>query len=196
VILINEALARRSFGEADPIGAVTTRGQIVGVVADVRQATLDRPAEPEIYYPIAQNWSQVPDLGMWLVVRTDGPPEPMIGPIREAIRAENGDYAVFNVRTMEQIVVDSLSELRIFLGLDPLCGAALVLALSGTYGVVRYVASARRREYAIRSALGADARQITRLVLQSGAPSCWRVLAGTLLAFAVAPCYSKTCPSR
>ena len=189
VILINEALARRSFGETDPIGAVTTRGQIVGVVADVRQATLDRPAEPEIYYPIAQNWSQVPDLGMSLVVRTDGPPDAMIGPIREAIRADNGTYAVFNVRTMEQIVADSLSELRIFLGLMILfAGLALVLALSGTYGVVRYVASARRREYAIRSALGADARQITRLVLQSGA---WLVLTGvaigTLLAVVVAP---------
>ena len=194
--------AGRAAGDSDQRGAgapllwrgrsdrrVTTRGQIVGVVADVRQATLDRPAEPEIYYPIAQNWSQVPDLGMSLVVRTDGPPEPMIGPIREAIRADNGTYAVFNVRTMEQIVADSLSELRIFLGLMILfAGLALVLALSGTYGVVRYVASARRREYAIRSALGADARQITRLVLQSGARLVLAGVAiGTLLAVAVAP---------
>ena len=48
------------------------RGRIVGVVRDVRQVELDRPAVPEIYFPMAQNWSQVADLGMTLVVRSAG----------------------------------------------------------------------------------------------------------------------------
>ena len=69
MILINEALAGRYFGSEDPIGKDTTRGLIVGVVGDVRQVHLDRPDSPEIYYPIAQNWSQVSELGMTLVVK-------------------------------------------------------------------------------------------------------------------------------
>ena len=68
VILINETLARRYFGDADPTGEVTTRGAIAGVIRDVRQQHLDRPSAPEIYYPVAQNWSQLSDLGMTLVV--------------------------------------------------------------------------------------------------------------------------------
>ena len=70
MILINETLARRYFGDEDPVGVVMNRGQIVGVVADVSQVALDRPAVPEIYYPMAQNWSQVAELGVTLVVRS------------------------------------------------------------------------------------------------------------------------------
>ena len=101
MIPINEALARRSFGETDPIGALTTR-RIIGVVADVRQATLDRPAEPEIYYPIAQNWSQVPDLGMSLVVRTDGPPDAMIATDSRGNSRRQRNLHSINVRTMNR----------------------------------------------------------------------------------------------
>src|SRR5204862_5918720 len=67
VIVINETLARRYFDGDDPIGTETTRGTIVGVVGDVRQVNIDQPASPEIYYPVAQNWSQVSELGMTLV---------------------------------------------------------------------------------------------------------------------------------
>src|SRR5262249_30371480 len=89
VILINETLARRYFGNEDPVGKETTRGIIVGVVGDVRQVNLDRAASPEIYYPIAQNWSQVAELGMSLLVSTRNAPEAAISATREIIHDVN-----------------------------------------------------------------------------------------------------------
>jgi predicted permease len=166
VILINETLARRLFGDDDPIGQVTTRGAIAGVVRDVRQEHLDRPSVPELYYPVAQNWSQLSDLGMTLVVASRERPEALTEPIRAIIRGVNPDLAIFNVRTMERVVDDSLSDFTLYLSLVAgLAVLALVLALTGTYGVIAYVASARTKEFAIRSALGADAGRVTRLVL-------------------------------
>lgn len=169
VILLNETLARRYFGDADPTGQVTTRGAIAGVVRDVRQEHLDRPSVPELYYPVAQNWSQLSDLGMTLVVASHERPETLTEPVRAIIRAVNPDLAIFNVRTMERVVDDSLSDFTLYLSLVAgFAVLALVLALTGTYGVIAYVASARTKEFAIRSALGADAGRVTRLVLGRG----------------------------
>ena len=169
VILINETLARRYFGDADPTGTATTRGTIIGVVGDIHDVSLDRPAEPELYYPIAQNWSQVSDLGMSLLVRTEGRPEALIDPVRNVVRQVNPDQAILNVKTMAQVVSESLAELTLFLALiASFAGLALVLAVTGTYGVIAHVATSRTREFAIRSALGADRGQVTRLVLAQG----------------------------
>jgi predicted permease len=169
VILVNETLARRYFTDEDPTGQVTTRGAIVGVVRDVRQAHLDRPSVPEIYYPVAQNWSQLSDVGMTLVVAARDQPEALSAPIRSIVRAVNPDLAIFNIRTMERVVDDSLSDFTLFLSLIAgFAGVALVLALTGTYGVIAYLASARTKEFAIRSALGASASRVMRLVLGRG----------------------------
>ena len=169
VILINETLARRYFGDADPTGEVTTRGAIAGVIRDVRQQHLDRPSVPELYYPVAQNWSQLSDLGMTLVVASRERPEALTEPLRAIVREVNPDLAIFNVRTMARVVDDSLSDFTLYLSLVAgFAVLALVLALTGTYGVIAYVASARTKEFAIRSALGADAVRVTRLVLGRG----------------------------
>lgn len=182
VILINETLARRYFGDADPTGQVTTRGIVAGMVADVRQENLDRPSVPEIYYPVAQNWSQLSELGMTLVVNTRDRPEGVVEPVRAAVREVNPALAVFDVKTMDRVIAESLSEFTLYLAL--LTGfaiLALVLALTGTYGVIAYIASARTKEFAIRRALGADGGRVVRLVLAQGT-----VLAGVGLAFGVA----------
>jgi putative ABC transport system permease protein len=168
-ILLNETLARRYFGDEDPIGQATTRGTIVGVVRDVRQQNLDRPSVPEIYYPVAQNWSQLSDLGMTLVVAARERPEALTEPLRAIVRAVNPDLAIFNVRTMERVVDDSMTDFTLYLSLIAgFAVLALVLALTGTYGVIAYLASARTKEFAIRSALGANAGRVTRLVLGRG----------------------------
>jgi predicted permease len=170
VILINETLARRYFGDADPTGQTTTRGLIAGVVADVRQENLDRPAVPEIYYPVAQNWSQLSELGMTLVVSTRDRPDGVIEPVRAAVREVNPALAVFNVKTMDRVIADSLSEFTLYLSLMAgFAVLALVLALTGSYGVIAYLASARTKEFAIRRALGADGGRVVRLVLTQGA---------------------------
>jgi predicted permease len=169
VILVNETLARRYFGDADPTGQPTTRGTIAGVVGDVRQENLDRPAVPELYYPVAQNWSQLSDLGMTLVVSARGQPDALIEPVRSAVRGVNPALAVFNVKTMDRVVADSLSDFTLYLSLmTGFAVLALVLALTGTYGVIAYIASARTKEFAIRVALGADRTRVTRLVLGQG----------------------------
>ena len=169
VIVINETLARRYFGDEDPIGQVVSRGTIVGVVRDVRQEHLDRPSAPEIYYAVAQNWSQLSDLGMTLVVASRDRPEVLSEPLRAIVREVNPDLAIFNVRTMDRVVDDSLSDFTLYLSLIAgFAGLALVLALTGTYGVIAYLASARTKEFAIRAALGADAGRVTRLVLGRG----------------------------
>jgi len=166
VIVINETLARRAFPGGDPIGLVTTRGTIVGTIGDVRQAGLERPPLPELYTPIAQNWSQISDLGMTLVVRTADRPEPMTGAIGSAIHQVDPAEAIFGVKTMDAVVGDSLSGFTISLSiLSGFAVLAIALALSGTYGVISYLASSRRREFAIRVALGSGAARVSRFVL-------------------------------
>ena len=169
VILVNETLARRLVGDDDPTGQITTRGMIAGVVRDVRQEHLDRPSVPELYYPVAQNWSQLSDLGMTLVVAARERPEALTEPVRAIVRAVNPELAIFNVRTMDRVVDDSLSDFALYLSLIAgFAVLALVLALTGTYGVIAYLVSARTKEFAIRAALGADASRVTRLVLARG----------------------------
>jgi predicted permease len=169
VILINDTLARMYFGDRDPIGVLTTRGTIVGVVGDVRQVNLDRPSDPEIYYPVAQNWSQLSELGMSLVVRTDRSVEAVVDAVRGAVAEVNPNLAIFTVRTMEGVIDDSLAEFRLYLSLlASFAALALVLALTGTYGVMAYVARSRMHEFAVRVALGADRSRVARLVVGRG----------------------------
>ncbi|MBI4477174.1 MAG: ABC transporter permease [Acidobacteria bacterium] len=170
VIIINETLTRRSFGADDPIGNLTTRGTVIGVAGDVRSVHLDRPAVPEIYYPIAQNWSQISDLGMSLIVGARARPDAsIIDRVRQVVRDVNPNLAVFNIRTMDRVVADSLSGFTLYLWLmTGFAGLALVLALTGTYGVVSYVAASRAREFAIRIALGATAERVAGLVIGRG----------------------------
>jgi predicted permease len=176
VIVINQTLARRAFGDEDPIGKETTRGMIIGVIDDVRQVNLDKESLPEVYYPVAQNWTQVNELGMTLAVRTSGPPDAVIAPVRSIVREVDPNQAVFNVRTMERVIADSMTEFTLYLWLmGSLSVIALVIALTGTYGVVSYIATSRMREFAIRVALGADAGRVTRFMLRRTA---WLVAIG------------------
>ena len=189
VIVINETLARRYFGARDPIGAETTRGTIIGVVGDVRQAHLDRSTEPEVYTTIAQNWSQISDLGMTLVVSTHDRPEASIDAVRSIVRAINPNLAIFNIKTMDRVVAESLSGFTLYLSLIACFAAlALVLAVSGTYGVISCVAMSRMREFAIRMALGADKARVMRLVVAQGvALAISGIVIGTLAAYFAAP---------
>ena len=167
--MVNEALVRRYLPDDDPIGVALDRGTIVGVIRDVRQAGLDRPAEPEIFYPAAQNVTAASDIGMSLVVRTEGPPQAQIGRIRAAVREVNPRLAIFNVKTMNDVVADSMWELNLYRWLITMFATlALALATIGMFGVMSYTVTARIREFAVRLALGSKPSGLGRLVLRRG----------------------------
>jgi predicted permease len=170
VIVVNEALVRRYLPDEDPIGVALDRGTIVGVIRDVRQAGLDRPAEPEIFYPAAQNVTAASDIGMSLIVRTEGPPEALIGQIRAVVREVNPRLAIFNVKTMNDVLADSMLELNLYRWqITMFATLALVLAVIGLFGVMSYTVTARIREFAVRLALGSNPAALGRLVLRRGA---------------------------
>lgn len=167
VIVINEALARRYFPGEDPVGQKTDRGVIVGVVGDVRTSRLDKPATPEIYYAFAQNTAATSDAGVSLVAHTLAPPETLVTALRQAIREVNPRQVVYDVKTMEGVIANSLADTRLYLWLIAwFAGLALLLAASGVYAVISYVVTARTQEFGIRLALGAEARQILTYVLR------------------------------
>jgi predicted permease len=169
VVVINETLANRYFSGEDPVGRELDRGTVVGVAGDVRNVRLDRAAIPELYYPAAQNIAMTSDLGMSLVARTDGPPEAIVPALRSAVREVRPNLAVFNVRTMGQIVDDSLADLHMYRWLIGLfAGVALLLSAIGLYGVISYMTTARTREFAIRLTLGSKATALARLVVSRG----------------------------
>lgn len=190
VIIVNATFARRVFvNDEDPVGQTTTRGTIVGVVADIKNANLDQETLPELYYPIAQNWSQLSELGMTLVVRTASPASKVIEAVRRAVREVNPDQAIFDVKTMDSIVQESMASFTVYLKLMVVFAVlALALALTGIYGVMASVVASRAREFAIRVSLGASRAAITRLVLRQGMLLTALGLAiGLILALLTAP---------
>jgi predicted permease len=197
VILINEALARRYFPNEDPVGIELDRGTIVGVTGDVRQATLDQAAEPVIFYPAAQNVAMTSDVGMTLVVRTASEPERLAPAIRAVVRDVNPSLAIFNIKTMQEVVADSLWELNLYRWLvGSFATLALVLATIGLYGVIAYSASSRMREFAVRLALGSEPGRLARLVVGHGARlAAAGLAAGLLAAVMLAPVLRSVSPN-
>jgi putative ABC transport system permease protein len=168
-IIINETLARRHWPAADPIGQPISLGggsfEIVGVVGDVRHFAYDRPPRPEAYAAFAQD----PWPFMALVVRTETAPLSLLEPVRAEILAIDPDQPVFDVKSMEQVLAESVEQRRFTLQLLGLfTGVALSLALVGIYGVMSYSLSRRIHEMGIRMALGAARTDVLRLGVNWG----------------------------
>jgi putative ABC transport system permease protein len=163
-IIVNETLVRNSFGGVDPIGRRLSRGMIVGVVGDVRQS-LRLPAEPEIYSSLGGTGYSAATL----VVSASRAPDGLIGPVRAAIREINPNQTIFDVKTMDQVMTASHADLDLYLWLiAAFAGLAFALSVAGIYAVLSYAVAARRKEFGIRLALGADTGQLLRLVLAQG----------------------------
>jgi putative ABC transport system permease protein len=189
VILINHFMARHFWPDESAIGKRVKFGQpdstfpwmeVVGVMGDHRQTSLDTEPRFEILYPQAQ----FPSPTMTFVVRTHADPASSVSAVQEAIWQAGPDLAIYEIDTMEAIVaantrsLDSLTNLLSGFGL-----IALVLALGGLYGVMSFTVGRRTQEIGVRMALGAEARSILRAVLQrSAALILFGVLAGGLIA--------------
>jgi len=187
VLLINEVLARRWLPHEDPIGRRATlgwngfSGQIVGVVRDTKEFGVDAEVREEVYIP----YSQAPfRQALALALRTTSNPTQLANAARGAILDADPDLPVSKVRTMEQVVLGSVSQPRfrtVLLGL--LAGLGLALAGIGIYSVISYSVAGRTHEIGIRMAIGADQSEVLKLVLKQ---SLTLILAGTVCGFAMA----------
>jgi len=157
---------REMYASADAPEAVVT---IVGVVADVKQTrVIEQPARPEIYLPLAQQSD--PPRDMAFVVRSSIDPTQLLTSIRGALAAIDPQQPVEDLETMDQIVVDAFGPKRLTLFLLAfLAAVVLVLSSVGLYAALAYSVGQRRHEIGIRVALGADGRDISRMVVTHGA---------------------------
>jgi putative ABC transport system permease protein len=195
-VIVNDAIARRFFSGADPVGQkllintfdpnITTLGQpkpreIVGVVGDVKEESLKDPAPLQIYVPLDQN----PISFVSILIRTAGDPAALTLAAQREIAREDKDLPASDVRPMEAKISATLAAPRqttaLFGGFAAL---ALVLAAMGVYGVLSYAVTRRAREIGIRMALGASPGGVLGLVLgQSLRHAAWGIAIGWALVF-------------
>jgi predicted permease len=163
-IVINEAFARAFFGDENPLGRVSNRGTIIGIVGDVRQS-LRAPAEPEMYGAIAGTSYSAATL----VVSARVPAETLAAPLRAAVREISPNQTVFDVRTMGDVIGLAYADVDMSLWLAGLfAGLAVALSVAGIYAVLSSTVAARRKEFGIRLALGADRMRLLRMVAAQG----------------------------
>jgi putative ABC transport system permease protein len=145
------------------------------VVADVKNAALDRSAGTELYFP----FPQLPRQLSWVVVRTQGDPMSLTSAARDAIRALDRGLPISNIGSMEDVMSTARSRPRFLtLLLSLFSGLSLILAALGIYGVISYAVAQRTNEIGIRMALGARGGDVIRLIGTSGVRLA---LAGTLV---------------
>ena len=188
VVIINETMARliwpRDILDREPLNDRLLIGrtmgpeyekdparQIVGIVGDVRDVGLNRKPRPIMYVPIAQvpdavKALELPLLPMAWIVRTRARPQSLAAAIGNELRTASGGLPVARIRSMEDITAQStmLTQFHMLL-MTAFAGAALVLAAIGIYGLMAYTVQQRMREIGIRLALGAQARDVRRIVL-------------------------------
>ncbi len=182
VVVINEAMARKYWPGGDAVGAkvqaqTTTIGplgvrladsdlyEIVGVVGDVKNSSLQRDAEPAMYFSIPQ----FPFREMYLQVRGRGAAETLLPVVRDTVWDRDPALPISKVQTMEQVLGASVTRPRFLMVLmSGFAALALLLAAVGIYGILSYAVTERRHEIGIRVALGAQAPSVVWLVVRQG----------------------------
>jgi putative ABC transport system permease protein len=189
VAVVNEAFLREHFPNEDPMGrrivVFGTPREVVGIIGDIRYSGPGVPAPPTMYFPLQQQ--PFPDCT--LMARTAGDPAAVAPALRQAVLSADANVAPFDVMTLDAALTESTARERFVLSLLTGFGLiAVTLAIVGIYGVVSFAVGRRRREMALRIAMGARPRDIFTHV--TGGTICRAVVgvaAGVALAAAAAP---------